>query len=267
MDATSRIRQESHIGLAPDVIPEVRKPLQAQGSDTGVSTRSALAPAHASGRHEDHGGIRRWHVLRATYGRERAACEYLSAHGVEAFHPTRVVPRLARNREAVVRESLIPNLLFAFGAYDELKAHVYDNVHLPWLRFYCRDIGTGRDRRREPLVVPDEQMRNFRIICEAADSADVIITPETIRKFRVGQMVRVTAGDFKGIIGMVARWHGQQRVAVIIDGLLTACTAYIPSAYLEGVECAHCGNILPKDATYCHVHGAPPLNECCRKCL
>lgn len=234
MDATSRIRQESHIGLAPDVIPEVRKPFQAEDSHTGVSTRSALPQAIASVWRQDC-AVRRWHVLRATYGRERRTCEYLAAHGVEAFHPTRTVSKLVSGRKVVVVESLIPNLFFALGTRDELKSHVYDNVHLPWLRFYCHDVGIGRDRRREPLVVPDEQMRSFRIICEAADSSDVIITAEKIRKFSTGQIVRVTAGDFKGVTGTVARWHGQQRVAVIVDSLLTAVTAYIPSAYLERV--------------------------------
>ena len=28
-------------------------------------------------------------------------------------------------------------------------------------------------------------------------------------------------------------YHGQQRVAIIIEGLLTACTAYVPSAFME----------------------------------
>ena len=33
--------------------------------------------------------------------------------------------------------------------------------------------------------------------------------------------------------GRVARWHGQQRVAVIVDDLVTVCTAYVPSAFLD----------------------------------
>ena len=38
---------------------------------------------------------------------------------------------------------------------------------------------------------------------------------------------------FKGIIGKVARYHGQQRVAIIIEGLLTVASAYVPNAFLE----------------------------------
>ena len=57
--------------------------------------------------------------------------------------------------------------------------------------------------------------------------------PPEIQKFQAGQTVRVIDGVFKGVVGKVARYHGQQRVAVVIDGLLTVATAYVPSAFLE----------------------------------
>lgn len=46
-------------------------------------------------------------------------------------------------------------------------------------------------------------------------------------------MVRVTDGAFKGVVGKVAGWQGQQRVAVIVENLVTVVTAYIPKAFLE----------------------------------
>lgn len=60
--------------------------------------------------------------------------------------------------------------------------------------------------------------------------------PSCVDKFKKGQEVRVIEGRFKGVIGKVARYHGQQRVAVVIDGLLTIATAYIPSAFLERIK-------------------------------
>lgn len=50
-----------------------------------------------------------------------------------------------------------------------------------------------------------------------------------------GQMVRITDGKFKGVVGTVARYKSQQRVGIVIDGLLTVCTAYVPSAFIESV--------------------------------
>jgi ribosomal protein L24 len=43
----------------------------------------------------------------------------------------------------------------------------------------------------------------------------------------------VIDGKFKGLTGRVARYQGQQRVAIIIDGAFTMATAYLPTAFLE----------------------------------
>lgn len=52
-----------------------------------------------------------------------------------------------------------------------------------------------------------------------------------VPKFEKGQLVKVIDGAFKGVIGRVARWQGQQRVGVVVDELVTVVTAYIPSAF------------------------------------
>ena len=57
-----------------------------------------------------------------------------------------------------------------------------------------------------------------------------------IPKFEKGQLVKVIDGAFKGVVGRVARWQGQQRVGVVVDKLVTVCTAYIPSAFLLSLE-------------------------------
>lgn len=60
--------------------------------------------------------------------------------------------------------------------------------------------------------------------------------PPDVHKFKTGQMVRIVNGKFTGVVGRVARYQGQQRVAVVIDGLLTVATAYIPSVFLEKLQ-------------------------------
>ena len=65
---------------------------------------------------------------------------------------------------------------------------------------------------------------------------DILFIQSDDTKFKTGQSVRIIDGGFKGVTGKVARYHGQQRVAIIIEGLLTACTAYIPSAFMEIIQ-------------------------------
>ena len=39
----------------------------------------------------------------------------------------------------------------------------------------------------------------------------------------------------KGAIGKVVRFQGQQRIGIVIDGLMTVASAYVPSAFLENI--------------------------------
>ena len=84
------------------------------------------------------------------------------------------------------------------------------------------------------MIVPDYQMESLKIIC-AADADNTIVSLVEVPKFEKGQLVRVTDGAFKGVIGRVARWQGQQRVGVVVDDLVTVVTAYVPSAFLENL--------------------------------
>lgn len=82
------------------------------------------------------------------------------------------------------------------------------------------------------MIVPDNQIRSLQIICEK-EGTDTLILHEEVEKFKKGEKVKIIEGDFMGVTGIVARYHGQQRVGLVIDGLLTAITAYIPTAFLE----------------------------------
>ena len=85
------------------------------------------------------------------------------------------------------------------------------------------------------MIVPNSQIDSLKIICEA-EATDVIVSTDTIGKFEIGQEVRVVDGVFKGVVGIVARYRGQQRVGVSVDGLMTFITAYIPTAFLENIN-------------------------------
>lgn len=206
-------------------LPNVSEPSSAENANIGVSTHN-VPPRTNDERH--------WYALRTTYGRERKAYDYLTSQGVEAYLPLLKSVKIVDGKRTTVEEPRIPNLFFARGTEDELKVFVYDNVRLPFLRFYYRRTSVGRTVVNIPLIVPDSQMASFRIICNA-DHSDIVITPEAIDRFREGQRVRITDGQFAGVTGIVARYHSQQRVGIIIDGLLTACTAYVPSGFLREV--------------------------------
>ena len=159
----------------------------------------------------------------------------MTAKGITAFYPTTDTVKLIKGKRKIVTESRLPNIFFAYGTEEQLKSFVYDNVNLPFLRFYYRHVHVGRRIEKIPMIVPDYQMDSLKIIC-ASDADNTIVSLVEVPKFEKGQLVRVTDGAFKGVIGRVARWQGQQRVGVVVDELVTVVTAYVPSAFIESIE-------------------------------
>ena len=217
-------------GLTSNALPEAQSTVAAESSQTGVSTRYAhIATKPQIQKEED---LSHWYALRTTYGREKKAYDYLTAKGITAFYPTTNVVKLIKGKRKVVTESRLPNIFFAYGTEEQLKSFVYDNVNLPFLRFYYRHYHEGNTIKKTPLIVPDNQMESLKIIC-AADADNTIVSLVEIPKFEKGQLVRVIDGAFKGVIGRVARWQGQLRVGICIEEIGTIATAYIPHTFMK----------------------------------
>lgn len=226
-------KNPSCAGLTSNALPEAQSTVSAESSQTGVSTRNAHIASKPKAQKEED--IPHWYALRTTYGREKKAYDYMTAKGITAFYPTTEVVKLIKGKRKIVTESRLPNIFFAYGTEEQLKSFVYDNVNLPFLRFYYRHVHVGRRIEKIPLIVPDNQMDSLKIIC-AADADNTIVSLVEVPKFEKGQLVRVIDGAFKGVVGRIARWHGQQRVGVCIEEIGTIATAYIPNAFIEIVK-------------------------------
>lgn len=121
-------------GLTPDVLPEVQKPVLAENSQTGVSTRNALSGTDGTASGEAKlvvaiprcGGrkatgstppktIKRkpkdvpyWYALRVTYGREKKAYDYLVGKHVEAYYPTVTTIKIIDGKERLLKNPVFP---------------------------------------------------------------------------------------------------------------------------------------------------------------
>lgn len=214
--------------VIPNVIPEVDTSLEEDNTQKGVSTNCGLNQASTKDI------ISHWYTLRCTYGREKKAYEYLLLKGIECFYPTITKKIENKEKRQLVEESRIPNIFFAHSSFDILKEYVYDNVHdeTKHIRFYYNQ---HHDGSKEPLIIPDFQIRSLKIICDSEEN-DIILEPITAEKFLKGQHVIVKEGPFAGVEGIVARFMGQQRVGISIEGLFTMTTAYVPSVFLERID-------------------------------
>ena len=140
-------------GLTSNALPEAQSTVSAESSQTGVSTRNAHIASKPKAQKEEE--FPHWYALRTTYGREKKAYDYMTAKGITAFYPTTDTVKLIKGKRKIVIESRLPNIFFAYGTEEQLKTFVYDNVNLPFLRFYYRHVHVGRRIEKVPMIVPD----------------------------------------------------------------------------------------------------------------
>ena len=67
----------------------------------------------------------------------------------------------------------------------------------------------------------------------AEEEEDKLFVPDAKFKFTKDDKVKIVRGKFVGFEGKVCRIKGQTRVGLIIEGVGTIFTAYIPKDYLE----------------------------------
>lgn len=154
-------------GLTPDALPEVQEPVLAENSQTGVSTKNAQpvtdvkTPLKTIKRKPKE--VPHWYALRVTYGREKKAYDYLVGKHVEAYYPTIKTVKEVDGKRKTVEESRLPNIFFARGTEEVIKSFVYDNVNLPFLRFYYRYYLLDNARQKNRLLCPTIRWKVLRL--------------------------------------------------------------------------------------------------------
>ncbi|MBO5182757.1 MAG: UpxY family transcription antiterminator [Paraprevotella sp.] len=206
-----------HIGLTPNVSPE------AQSSNTGVSSEYDQQKGYD------------WFVLRATYNRVNAAVEKAKKNGITTYVPMHYVQKVIVGKKKRILQPLLPNIFFIYATREQAGAFVKKTPDEPssFIKYYLdRTIPPEANGKNPPLVIGYNVMISF-IKATSTDSDHVRIVTSEQCHYKSGDRVRVIAGDFKGVVGKVARIAGQQRVVVEIAGLCLVATAYIPSDFLE----------------------------------
>lgn len=203
------------VGLTSCALPEAQSNANIESSQTGVSTRSVHILSKSKVQKRKKFLIGMLYALPMVERKGIRLYDSQRHHGFLSYHRG---CETYKGKRKIVIESRLPNIFFAYGTEEQLKTFVYDNVNLPFLRFYYRHVHEGARITKRPLVVPEYQIESLKIIC-ASEAEDIILVPSDVEKFKAGQTVRVIEGVFKGVIGKVARFQGQQRIGIVIDGL------------------------------------------------
>ena len=214
-----------------------------QPTDPGSSCPSAGLTSCTPSISKNKGGVsvenvpdasKQWFVLRVSYGRIVKAKAFVEAKGFECYIPMRYKEVKKHDKKRIITEPLLSSFLFVHAAAEQVDSFLQDkNIKAPenkaLLSYYydhtshCENSPT----KNPPLVISDAAMDNFIRLTSIHNPHIIPVTSENI-KYKLGDEVMITEGDFKDIRGRVARIAGQQRVVVeLFEGYLVA-TAYIP---------------------------------------
>lgn len=87
---------------------------------------------------------------------------------------------------------------------------------------------------KHPAQVPDKEMDNFILVTSASDK--LIHLGKVTSEFVSGERVRVKAGLFKGVEGVIKRIKGDRRLVVSLDRFTAVATCYIRPELLEKIN-------------------------------
>ena len=214
-----------------------------QPTDTGSSCPSARLTSCTPSISKNKGGVsvenvpsgnKQWFVLRVTYGRIIKAKSFIGAKGMECYVPLRYKEIRKQGKRRIITEPLIPSFIFVHVSAEQVDSLLQDKSIKPLenialLSYYydhtshCENAPT-----KNPSIIIAYTAMNIYIRLTSIHNPHIIPVTSVNIKYKLGDEVVITEGEFKDIHGRVTRIAGQQRVVVeLFDGCLVA-TAYIP---------------------------------------
>lgn len=172
----------------------------------------------------------KWYPMRVTYHRELRVKEQLDLLGIENFVPMHYDLESSSDGPRKMLVPAIHNLIFVHASQEKLTSlKMYQKEFEP-MRYMTKTSGDGHT---EILHVPDRQMENFMRVASAQDES--IIFLDVRDSANIGRRVRITAGRFKGVEGVIKRIRKNKYFLIQIDGVAAVAITYVPADCLEPI--------------------------------
>lgn len=158
--------------------------------------------------------------------------EIMDKHGIENFMPTKYV--IQENENGSPKRVLVPavsDLIIIKAPADilnTLKAEHPDELqNLAYRRDLYRDGSWG-----DPIKIPERDMNGFMdVVSGNEDSLDFLDIKELEGK--TGRPVRIVAGQFKGVEGILMRVQQNRHVIIKLNDLICASLNHIPISNIQ----------------------------------
>lgn len=169
-----------------------------------------------------------WFAVRTMYRNDMNVGHYLEARGAEVFIPMHYVDV---KRGGVVKRELEPvvrNIVFVRTCLSLLD-RAKEELESKWaIRLFMNR------ETREPIIIPEEQMRSFIAVAGTYDDQLLFLGIEEV-DYKVGDRVRIIAGPFRGAQGRLLRVKGHKRLVVEVESVMAVATTYMPPQMVEKI--------------------------------
>ena len=159
----------------------------------------------------------RWHVLHTRARQEKAVARALHAAEIEHYLPLVSHVRYRARRKRLVEEPLFASYLFLHGP-----------VEATYLAVATKRVANVVNVADQERFVAE--LRQIRLALQ--NGADL----SPYRYLAVGRRVRVSAGPFRGIEGLIENWAKADRLVLQIDALGRATSLEIDAGLLDPVD-------------------------------
>lgn len=150
-----------------------------------------------------------WFAMRATYKREFMAQEYLTNKGFEVFLPLKREVREIRGIKRKVTVPAINSLIFVKAQKEELQQAKFG---VEYLQYLTKKL----DGKNIPIVVPTDQMEQFKMVVEDDTIDKTYFAPGEVN-LTEGTKVKVHGGPLDGYEGVLVKIKGKRNKQFFLD--------------------------------------------------
>jgi transcription antitermination factor NusG len=139
--------------------------------------------------------LRQWFAAYTWAHHERRVSEHLSARGIEYFLPTYRVVHRWKDRKVELQLPLFPSYVF-------LRLAMREHFRVVGVPGIARIVGTSR----QPTPLPECEIESLK------NTRDSGLRAQPYPYLEIGRKVRIKAGPFEGLQGILVRRKGKFRV-------------------------------------------------------
>jgi transcription antitermination factor NusG len=168
-------------------------------------------------------GEERWYACYTRSRHEKQVAQLLGQRGIESYLP--LIPRLRqwKDRKKVVEWPLFPS--YVFGRFRLSCLH--EVLSVPGVATVVRSNG-------QPVAIATEELENVRRF--AAGLVEGEAEAELRPYIEQGQWVRITAGPFVGVKGLVIERRNRKRVLVGLAAIGQGLEIDVDTRYLKAIS-------------------------------